>query len=95
VTCQGEVVRYRIVTHWYKRSIENHPDEVEAPAQTSYSDWSDLHYYKIEYPIGGKVSRGLDCFAYTYQFDAVASAEPLARIDRLFISVGYNQGTPL
>lgn len=29
-----------------------------------------------------------------YQFDAVPKAAPLVRMDRLLISVGYNQGTP-
>ncbi len=75
--------------------IENGPYYVEAPTQVSDSGRCNLHDDIIGYPSKLKVCHILyNKKERSYQLDAVPTAAPLVLIERLLISVGYNQGTP-
>lgn len=82
--------------------VEDCPDDVELPAEGGDAWWCDFD--NLLGDLLGSGSYCLHCrggmrrrrtMKLTIQFVAVPRAAPFVRMDKLLISVGYNQGTPI
>lgn len=84
-------LRVEEIYEWYKRSVEDCPDDVKLPAERADADWSDLYHDEVacHASSASKYDSEISFKRLHIQFVAVPNAAPLFFIDNELISADF------